>query len=203
LTSAFAGLYLDLSKFGKTKDKALQRVQPLAILSSRIEQQSLTHILNPSLGLRTMPSVKNISASAKSTKTSAAKTKAKSKAATKTTETKSAPKAKSKTVQPAPTDKDLQWNQKKVDVFLGMKKVKAFGKTDARSASDIADAADCSIQHVRYYCSHAVISGHVGIIDVEGVRGNCYFLTAKGKKVDPKAALKKRIASGVRSKWMD
>jgi len=91
-------------------------------------------------------------------------------------------------------DHDLPWNDKKVAIFKALKALKATTKGDARSSKDIAEKADVSQQNVRHYGYHAMAGGLIAIADVEGSRGHGFYLTAKGKNVNPERELKQQTA---------
>jgi len=141
----------------------------------------------------------------------APKAKAKAKATAKKTAAKAkkatAPKTAKKTAkQPAtPADNgqaqygvdrshDLPWNNKKVAVFKALKSLRATSATDARSAKDVAEKASVTARDVRHYCYHAKAAGLTGVAELDGMHGYGFYLTAKGRNVDPAKALKEQTS---------
>ncbi len=91
---------------------------------------------------------------------------------------------------------DLPWHAKKVAIFKALKKLGAIGKGSAVSADAIAAEAKVTNRDVRHYCYHAMCSGLTGVYsESEAFRGYGFYLTAKGAKVDPVAALKAQEAA--------
>lgn len=85
---------------------------------------------------------------------------------------------------------DLPWNDKKVAVFKALKKLNAVGESNAVQANKVAEKAGVSTRDVRHYVYHAATTGLTGVAKQEDVAGYCYYLTAKGAKVDPVAEQK-------------
>jgi hypothetical protein len=93
-------------------------------------------------------------------------------------------------------DKDLPWNEKKVNIFKALKSLGAAGSHQAVTAADIiAKYPALTDRDVRHYCYHAKAANLVGVAKVEGDRGYRFYLTAAGAKVDPAKALKEQTAA--------
>lgn len=117
----------------------------------------------------------------------AAKTSPKAPAAAKGGKAKAAPKANpdGKKQFGVERDHDLPWGDKKVAVFKALRALKATSKDNPKTANEIAGKAGCTPRDVRHYCYHARAAGLVGVIEVEGVTGYCFHLTARGAALDP------------------
>lgn len=89
---------------------------------------------------------------------------------------------------------DLPWCDKKVAVFKALKALNAVNAASARPTDVIAKKANVKPRDVRHYCYHAKAAQLVSIADLEEHPGWCFYLTAKGQKVDPVAALKEQNA---------
>jgi biopolymer transport protein ExbD len=85
---------------------------------------------------------------------------------------------------------DLPWHDKKVAIFKALKALGATKSGDAVSAVQVAAKAKVTARDVRHYCYHAKAAGLVDLATIEDVRGHAFYLTAKGRNIDPVQAQK-------------
>lgn len=82
-------------------------------------------------------------------------------------------------------EKDVKFGDKKLAIFKAMRTLKASGKSiNARSSSEIAAKAKVTSHQVLHYCYHAMAGKLVRMTQIEGKRGNCFYLTKKGAALD-------------------
>lgn len=87
-------------------------------------------------------------------------------------------------------DKDLPWCPKKIALFKALKAMRATSPDTAKPVKDVAARAELTARDVRHYAYHARAGGLADVADMEGSRGHCVYLTAKGTAVDLAAAAK-------------
>ena len=87
-------------------------------------------------------------------------------------------------------DKDLPWCPKKIALFKALKAMRATSPDTAKPVKDVAARAELTARDVRHYAYHARAGGLADVADMEGSRGHCVYLTAKGTAVDLAAEAK-------------
>lgn len=95
---------------------------------------------------------------------------------------------------------DLPWSEKKVKIFKALKVMKAFNQDSAQSSSAVAEKAGVSQKDVRHYCYAAQASDTVAICRKEDVTGYSFYLSTKGRALDPDKELKKQELEKVKAK---